>query len=239
MPRRSIGLRADDRGGAVGKKATCAIRWPPAADRPARECGPAQGGRPDPVRDLDAGASPAARRHRPAGGSTAATCFRPTVFADATPETRIVREEIFGPVLSVMPFRDEDEAIAIANDTPYGLASYVQTGSPERARRVANRIRAGMVQVNGAAHSPDTPFGGEAVGQWAGVRRVRDDGIPRAQVHQRHVGGRHLRAVRAVPRVRRRQRRTANVMAAQPGGGGYVWTQQNIASAPPRRSLAL
>ena len=85
---------------------------------------------------------------------------RPTVFADTTAEMRIVREEIFGPVLSMMPFRDEDEAIALANDTPYGLASYVQTGSPERARRVANRIRAGMVQINGAAHSPDTPFGG-------------------------------------------------------------------------------
>jgi aldehyde dehydrogenase (NAD+) len=70
------------------------------------------------------------------------------VFADATPQMRIVREEIFGPVLSLMPFRDEDEAIALANDTPYGLASYVQTGSPERARRVAHRIRAGMVQIN-------------------------------------------------------------------------------------------
>ena len=85
---------------------------------------------------------------------------RPTVFADAEPHMRIVREEIFGPVLSVMPFSDEDEAITLANDTPYGLASYVQTGDPDRARRVSRRIRAGMVQINGAPHSPDTPFGG-------------------------------------------------------------------------------
>ena len=85
---------------------------------------------------------------------------RPTVFSDATSQMRIVREEIFGPVLTMMSFQDEDEAVALANDTPYGLAAYVQSGSPERARRVANRIRAGMVQINGAPHSPDTPFGG-------------------------------------------------------------------------------
>ena len=73
---------------------------------------------------------------------------------------RIVREEIFGPVLSVMPFRDEDEAIALANDTPYGLASYVQETGSRGGGRVAERDRADMAQVNGAAHSLDTPFGG-------------------------------------------------------------------------------
>ena len=85
---------------------------------------------------------------------------RPTVFADATPDMTIMREEIFGPVLAMMPFDSEDEAIEIANDTPYGLAAYIQTGSPDRARRVAGRLRAGMIQVNGAHRASGAPFGG-------------------------------------------------------------------------------
>jgi aldehyde dehydrogenase (NAD+) len=85
---------------------------------------------------------------------------RPTVFADATPDMTIMREEIFGPVLAMMPFDSEDEAIEIANDTPYGLAAYIQTDSAERARRVAARLRAGMVQVNGAHRASGAPFGG-------------------------------------------------------------------------------
>ena len=85
---------------------------------------------------------------------------RPTVFADATPDMTIMREEIFGPVMAMMPFDSEDEAIELANDTPYGLAAYIQTDSAERARRVAGRLRAGMVQVNGASRASGAPFGG-------------------------------------------------------------------------------
>ena len=85
---------------------------------------------------------------------------RPTVFADATPDMTIMREEIFGPVLAMMPFDSEDEAIELANDTPYGLAAYIQTDSAERARRVAARLRAGMIQVNGAHRASGAPFGG-------------------------------------------------------------------------------
>ena len=85
---------------------------------------------------------------------------RPTVFADATPDMTIMREEIFGPVLAMMPFDTEDEAIALANDTPYGLAAYIQTGSTDRARRVASKLRAGMIQVNGAHRASGMPFGG-------------------------------------------------------------------------------
>lgn len=85
---------------------------------------------------------------------------RPTVFADATADMTIIREEIFGPVLAMMPFDSEEEAIELANDTPYGLAAYVQTSSNERARRVAKQLRAGMVQVNGAGRASGMPFGG-------------------------------------------------------------------------------
>jgi aldehyde dehydrogenase (NAD+) len=85
---------------------------------------------------------------------------RPTVFADATSDMTIMREEIFGPVMAMMPFDSEDEAIELANDTPYGLAAYIQTDSAERARRVAGRLRAGMVQVNGASRASGAPFGG-------------------------------------------------------------------------------
>jgi aldehyde dehydrogenase (NAD+) len=85
---------------------------------------------------------------------------RPTVFTDVTPDMTIVREEIFGPVLCMMPFDTEEQAIALANDTKYGLASYVQSGDPERCRRVARQIRAGIVRLNGASRGPGSPFGG-------------------------------------------------------------------------------
>ena len=85
---------------------------------------------------------------------------RPTVFADATPDMTIMREEIFGPVLAMMPFDSEEEAVELANDTPYGLAAYIQTDNAERARRVAGRLRAGMIQVNGAHRASGAPFGG-------------------------------------------------------------------------------
>ncbi len=85
---------------------------------------------------------------------------RPTVFADVTNDMTIAREEVFGPVLSMIPFGSEDEAISIANDTPYGLTAYVQSDDPERLRRVSRRLRSGMVQMNGAQRPGGSPFGG-------------------------------------------------------------------------------
>jgi aldehyde dehydrogenase (NAD+) len=85
---------------------------------------------------------------------------RPTVFADVRNDMTIAREEIFGPVLAILPYRDEEEAIRIANDTPYGLSGYVSSGDPERARRVATRLRTGNVHLNGAGADFAAPFGG-------------------------------------------------------------------------------
>jgi aldehyde dehydrogenase (NAD+) len=85
---------------------------------------------------------------------------RPTVFGDVTPRMKIAREEIFGPVLSIMSYDTEDEAVEIANDTPFGLAGFVQSSNPDRARAVANRIRAGRVYLNGAPFDRSLPFGG-------------------------------------------------------------------------------
>ena len=85
---------------------------------------------------------------------------KPTVFADCNNDMRIMREEVFGPVLSMMPFDTEEEAIAIANDTDYGLTNYVQTTDGEKANRVARRLRSGMVDMNGIARSSASPFGG-------------------------------------------------------------------------------
>lgn len=86
--------------------------------------------------------------------------IRPTVFSQANNEMTIAREEIFGPVLTMIPYEDEEEAIRIANDTPYGLAGYVQSGDIDHARSVASRIRAGNVHINGASGGFDVPFGG-------------------------------------------------------------------------------
>ncbi len=72
----------------------------------------------------------------------------------------IAREEIFGPVLTMIPFETEEDAIAIANDTPYGLAAYLSTGDDERAKRVAGKLRAGMVSLNSASQNYTAPFGG-------------------------------------------------------------------------------
>ena len=84
---------------------------------------------------------------------------RPTVFADVTNDMTIAREEIFGPVLVMIPYEDDDDAVRIANDTTYGLSGYV-SGSDERARRIARRIRSGQVHVNGAPADINAPFGG-------------------------------------------------------------------------------
>jgi acyl-CoA reductase-like NAD-dependent aldehyde dehydrogenase len=86
--------------------------------------------------------------------------LEPTIFADVQPKMTIAQEEIFGPVLAVLPYDSEDEAIAIANDTIYGLAGGVWSGDKERALRVARRMRTGQVDVNGGRFNPLAPFGG-------------------------------------------------------------------------------
>jgi aldehyde dehydrogenase (NAD+) len=85
---------------------------------------------------------------------------RPTIFADVQPHMTIAREEIFGPVLSMLPYRNEEDAIRIANDTPYGLAAYVQSRDLPRAQRIARRMRTGRVSINYPAGDDAAPFGG-------------------------------------------------------------------------------
>ncbi len=85
---------------------------------------------------------------------------RPTVFSSVTPDMVIAREEIFGPVLVIMPYDTEEEAIEIANGTDYGLAGGVWSGDPDRAKAVARRLRTGQVEVNGGNFNPMAPFGG-------------------------------------------------------------------------------
>ena len=85
---------------------------------------------------------------------------RPTVFADVNNQMTIAQTEIFGPVLSMIPFDSEEEAIEIANDTPYGLTNYIQTQDPEKAKRVSRRMLSGIVEVNGKSSASGAPFGG-------------------------------------------------------------------------------
>mgnify|MGYP003966511419 FL=1 len=93
-------------------------------------------------------------------GASVGWFVKPTIFADVSNSMRIAQEEIFGPVLVIIPFDSEENAISIANDTPYGLAAYLQTGNPERARRVAAQLRAGAVHINGGGFNYGSPFGG-------------------------------------------------------------------------------
>jgi aldehyde dehydrogenase (NAD+) len=85
---------------------------------------------------------------------------KPTVFTDVNNQMAIAREEVFGPVLTILPFDSEDEAVNVANDTPYGLSGYVSSGNLERARRIASRLRTGMVHINNATLDSMAPFGG-------------------------------------------------------------------------------
>ncbi|MDO9307884.1 MAG: aldehyde dehydrogenase family protein [Deltaproteobacteria bacterium] len=96
----------------------------------------------------------------PPDGLTTGFFVRPTVFGGVTPEMTIAREEIFGPVLSIMAYRDEDDAVSIANGTIYGLAAAVWSGDPLRAERVARRLKAGQVDINGGTFNLLAPFGG-------------------------------------------------------------------------------
>ena len=104
-------------------------------------------------------------------GLTKGYYVKPTVFADVNNQMEIAQTEIFGPVLSVIPFESEEEAIKIANDTTYGLTNYIQTQDQNKVHRVARKLRSGMVDVNGAGIAVDAPFGGfkhSGIGREAG-----------------------------------------------------------------------
>ena len=109
--------------------------------------------------------------------------MRPTVFANVTPDMKIAREEIFGPVLSILTYTTEAEAVEMANDSEYGLMAYVSSANVERARRVARQLQAGRVLINTLAHDPLTPFGGfkqSGIGREGGVYGLREFLEPKA-----------------------------------------------------------
>ena len=129
------------------------------------------------IRDSDEGAKLVAGGLGKPAGLEKGYFVKPTVFADVDNKMEIARTEIFGPVLSVIPFETEDEAIKIANDTSYGLTNYIQTKDKEKARRVAKKLRSGMVDVNGAGIAIDTPFGGfkhSGIGREAGEHGLQE-----------------------------------------------------------------
>jgi acyl-CoA reductase-like NAD-dependent aldehyde dehydrogenase len=97
---------------------------------------------------------------QPPAGHERGYFVRPTVFSDVRSDMTIAQEEIFGPVLSIVPYEDEDDAVRIANDSQYGLAGGVWSADEERAQRVARRIRTGQVEINGGVFNPLAPFGG-------------------------------------------------------------------------------
>lgn len=108
---------------------------------------------------------------------------KPTVFSNVTNDMCIAREEIFGPVLSIITYKTEEEAIAIANDTTYGLAAYIQTSDIEKAKQVAAQLEAGRVSINGFKHDPQTPFGGfkqSGIGREFGVYGLEEYLEPKA-----------------------------------------------------------
>jgi aldehyde dehydrogenase (NAD+) len=109
---------------------------------------------------IDEGATLAAGGPQLPNGLNKGYFIKPTIFTNVTNEMRIAKEEIFGPVLSIIPFETEDEAINIVNDTSYGLGNYLQTEDKEKAHRVAKKLRSGCVYINGKAADAGTPFGG-------------------------------------------------------------------------------
>ena len=109
---------------------------------------------------VDEGATLVTGGVEPPEGLDVGYFVRPTVFADVTPDMTIAQEEIFGPVLSIMPYDGDDDAVRIANSTVYGLSGAVQSGDQERALRVARRLRTGQVEINGGGFNVLAPFGG-------------------------------------------------------------------------------
>lgn len=110
---------------------------------------------------------------------------KPTVFVNVNNQMRIAREEIFGPVLSIITYKTEEEAIEIANDTTYGLQAYVSSANKERANKVASQINAGRVQINGIGHDPMAPFGGfkqSGIGREFGILGLEAYLEPRALI---------------------------------------------------------
>jgi aldehyde dehydrogenase (NAD+) len=109
---------------------------------------------------LDEGAKLVAGGPGAPEGLTEGFYVRPTVFSEVRPDMRIAQEEIFGPVLSILPYDDEEEAVRIANGVVYGLSGGVWSADPARAEQVARRLRTGQVEINGGAFNPNAPFGG-------------------------------------------------------------------------------
>lgn len=112
------------------------------------------------VKGVEEGAKLVTGGVEPPAGRDTGFFVQPTVFSDVTPDMTIAQEEIFGPVLAIMPYDDEEDAVAIANATSYGLAGGVWSGDPERAQRIARRLRTGQVEINGGVFNPLAPFGG-------------------------------------------------------------------------------
>ena len=109
---------------------------------------------------IDEGATLAAGGPDLPNGMNKGYFIKPTIFTDVKNDMRIAKEEIFGPVLSIIPFETEEEAIKIVNDTEYGLGNYLQTDDKEKAKRVSRQLNAGIIYVNGIAPEAGTPFGG-------------------------------------------------------------------------------
>ena len=109
---------------------------------------------------IDEGATLAAGGPELPNGMNKGYFIKPTIFTDVTNDMRIAKEEIFGPVLSIIPFETEEEAIKIVNDTEYGLGNYLQTEDKEKAKRVSRKLNAGIIYVNGIGPDAGTPFGG-------------------------------------------------------------------------------